>query len=814
MNSSNIGTPSASDDIDFNKLSLEEKLSHKNWKGRSLGYQQLTTELNSTIDIIHNATLLKYWDDPSLFNDYILDTNVVAHEHAIVALFTLIELMKPITNDLGSRIHSKLNMWIPSLIEKGLGSSRQNTSSKAMECIIMLCSLDDSIDVCLGISLSFLDKKLPRLLNAVLLLISNIINQFGIVVKVDIVSFLDNLLIKLPKLASHADKKVRDQVLNVILQIYIKINNSNDLKLFLQNFINDNLKSIQQKELLKLFDSINQEQLQQQLTLFETERREKETTNAVELQVDEKLVDEDGDTIMLDKDIPQQQQQVDIFISLPVETILDKLPDQFYERAQSSKWKDRVEALEEFHNETLVKCKRIENKANYNALMELYANIISKDVNLQVVTLATQSIYEIFTKIDNNSPNHGLLNKNYCSLVFEPLLLRTKEKKNTTIEPIRECLKIICYYYNPLHRENEEMFLQLLLAMKFKIPQVRLECTTLFIDLLTTSKQFDKKYILTKLKSDNTKEQDSTILPVVLKIVNDTQPNLRNIGFQCMATLIKLFGERYFMDTLDHLDNMKRNKIMDLVSTVTILASTTTSAPQQIIPSKRPPPQRITSLGNTSPLKRSNALQKDDKHSSKNIKLLKVTHNSPKISNSNTTTQPVPNAIVTTLQKENVILHNEKTDLSTEIKQLRKDNEQLLQENKNMKEERQFLKNTIIEKDSIISSKLHEIESLNDKINDLEKQIISLRDKTNSIVMNPPVRTASSDDLRRGVGSLRLNSSIESTNSSNINLNFGLDKTKTDSKIGSNDNEDSWKRAAEVTKMLKERIEKMRARTK
>ena len=810
MNSSNIGTPSASDDIDFNKLSLEEKLSHRNWKGRSLGYQQLTSELNSAIDITHNATLLKYWNDPTLFNEYILDTNVVAHEHAIVALHTLVELMKPITNDIGSRIHSKLNVWVPSLIEKGLGSSRQNTLSKATDCIVMLCSLDDSIDVCVDISLSFLEKKLPRLLNAVLLLIGNIINQFGIVVKLDMVSFLDKILATLPKLASHADKKVRDQVLNVILQIYIKINSQNELKMYLQNFISENLKSIQQKELIKLFDSVTSEQLQQQRTPFEKERREKESANEVESQ-DQKLVDEDGDTIMLDKDIATPQ--VDIFISLHVETILDKLPEQFYERAQSSKWKDRVEALEEFYNEVLIKCKRIEPKSNYNALMDLYANIISKDVNLQVVTLATQSIYEIFTKIDNNSPNHGLLNKNYCSLVFEPLLLRTKEKKNTTIEPIRQCLKMICNYYNPLLRENEEMFFQLLTAMKFKIPQVRLECTTLFIDLLTTSKQFDKQYILTKLKSDNAKEQEFSILPIVIKVVNDTQPNLRNIGFQCMATLIKLFGERYFMDTLEHLDNMKRNKIMDLVSTVTILASSTTT-PQQIIPSKRPPPQRITSLGNTSPLKRSNALQKDDKHSSKNIKLLKVTNTSPKVLTPNTTTQPIPNAIVTTLQKENVILHNEKTSLSTEIKQLRKDNEQLLQENKNLKEERQFLKNTISEKDSMISSKLHEIESLNDKVNDLERQIISLRDKINSTVSTAPVRTASSDDLRRGVGSLRLNSSIESTTSSNLNLNFGIDKTKPDSKIINSDNEDSWKRAAEVTKMLKERIEKMRARTK
>ena len=293
-----------------------------------------------------------------------------------------------------------------------------------------------------------------------------------------------------------------------------------------------------------------------------------------------------------------------------------------------------------------------------------------------------------------------------------------------------------------------------------------------------------------------------------------------------MATLIKIFGERYFNDSLEHLDNMKRNKITDLVTSLPNFDKDNDQ--RQIIPSKRGPPQRVTSLQNTSP-KRSNNSIRNDEHSLKNIKLTKINNVSPKVESKTTfetqqntinemhTSQPTPSAVVNTLKKENMILNRERTNLSSQLAQSKKDNELLLNENKNLKEEKIFLKKTIVDKESNLEEKLSEVKALNEKINTLEQQIINLRESQ----IQPPVSNGrtlsekgSSDDLRRGVGSLRLNSSIESTTSSNLNLNFGMDKDHNNLKIINSDNEESWKRAAEVTKMLKERIERMRSRTK
>lgn len=51
------------------------------------------------------------------------------------------------------------------------------------------------------------------------------------------------------------------------------------------------------------------------------------------------------------------------------------------------------------------------------------------------------------------------------------------------------------------------------------------------------------------------------VVPIVIQIVNDTQPAIRTIGFESFAILIKIFGMNTFVKTLEHLDNLKRKKL-------------------------------------------------------------------------------------------------------------------------------------------------------------------------------------------------------------------------------------------------------------
>lgn len=817
MSTGNIGNSNAAEDIDFNKLTLEERLHNKSWKGRLSGYHELIQVFNNAMDS-DDIAVRKYWNDPTIFDKFILDNNVVAQEQSVIALEALVSFMKPLTNDLGNRSQKLLSVWIPSLIEKGLGSSRPHTRETALNCIVLLCSLDNSIENTIELALPLLEKKLPRLLSSTLNVISKLIITYSFTNIKNLIVFLNKLFEPIPKLASHADKNVRAESINLILQTFILLHNDSLYGKFLQDFINDNLKSIQQRELSKLFESESQNPTKNSMNFIQFEEIKRQNESSTKSKTDE-----DGDTIMFSNEnvlnnnklgYDSFQDNIDPYTLLPIETILDKTPEEFYERVKSTKWKDRVEALEEFYDNCLTKVKRIDPKADYSNLLSIYANIISKDVNLQAVTFASESIEQIFDKL--KKPD---LTKNYCLIVFNALLLRTKEKKITTIEPICNCLKLICNNYNPLIIENEDLLIDILMSMKNKIPQIRLESTKILTYLLQNMNDMDKKSLMKKLNHENDQE---SITSIVLKIVNDTQPAMRNVGFECMATLVKLFGQRYFNQTLENLDNIKKHKIMELVETLAPINSVDQS---KIIPSKRGPPQRIFSNSTASPFKRSNASNINEENSLRNIKLTKFDENIStadekimpprKRTSLNESYKPEHNALLERLKKDNQILNEEKHNANNTISQLQKENDMLLIENKNLKEEKNLLQNELNDKELNLKEKVYEINKLTDKANNLEKEVLSLKENQNVSNHGRKLSDASSsDDLRRRVDSLRLNSSIESVASSNLNLNFGVNKAHDGLLTINNDNEESWKRAAEVTRMLKARIEKMRARNK
>lgn len=119
----------------------------------------------------------------------------------------------------------------------------------------------------------------------------------------------------------------------------------------------------------------------------------------------------------------------------------------------------------------------------------------------------------------------------------------------------------ICKYYDPLapNGRNEDMFKEILEHMKHKTPQIRMECTQLFNSSMKSER--DGYSTLQRYLKDE-------VLPIVVHIVNDTQPAIRTIGFECFAIIIKIFGTNMFMKTLESLDNLKRKKIEETVKTL------------------------------------------------------------------------------------------------------------------------------------------------------------------------------------------------------------------------------------------------------
>lgn len=114
---------------DFTKLPLRERLSHKNWKARQSGYEELT---RCEFDI-------------TVYNKILTDPNQIALETGLEAILKfLINTAKNARDDsisLNGMTTSILEQGLNVLCEKVLCSTRSTTRSKTIEILMMYAEL-------------------------------------------------------------------------------------------------------------------------------------------------------------------------------------------------------------------------------------------------------------------------------------------------------------------------------------------------------------------------------------------------------------------------------------------------------------------------------------------------------------------------------------------------------------------------------------------------------------------------------------------------------------------------------------------------
>ncbi|SCU97547.1 LANO_0E16292g1_1 [Lachancea nothofagi CBS 11611] len=873
-------------DGDFTILSLPERLNHKLWKARMHGYQELNGIFQKASVRSAPREVSQYWTNPDLFASYIVDSNVVAQEQAIAALLSLLDYLCQLAET--PRSDMMRSCWLPLLAEKGLASSRAATKQKSQECVLILVSLDDSVAPAIELLEPLLKNKLPRLVASCVECMAQIIDSFGLQQIPNIAAFLPVLLEPLPRLSSHADKNVRSQTMNLILQLYKWLGRD-----VLQELLLEKLKPIQQRDLDKTFQSYEGEippssqarlfQWQKQIALEEANAQEK---------------DKDGDTLMAGAFQENKSQassnnasrglsapQIDPFDLVPSTAVLEKFPNDFQERITSAKWKDRVEVLDEVLNQILVPAKKLEvTNQDYSDFLRALAHVIEKDANVQAVTMAAQCIHQLCTKLKSN------FDRTYGSLVLTSLLERSKEKKQSVNEAICEALNDISNCCG-----TDTCLEETLRFMNHKIPQVRMESTKFLTRLLKIWKPQARNLndeLLIKLVPD--------ISQASLKIVNDTQPAIRDTGFECLAVLMKLVGEREVSDVVDKLDNIKKKKVYEQFATVEVIGGLQQQRPQapsasirdkispasyapetnrgkasinlnsplsnNSSPSLRKPLSTLPSKrGPSSPLKTGNRVE-PYQNGLPSMKSRLTTRALTTDSAMNSNKAQAFNAEVEELRKQKQKWLKERQEFLTTITEFQNRSSQLNSENSSLQHQLNSSQSSLHERNIELRSKEMQITRLQDRVSILESE---LEAKTNLASSNYGVRSVSSfeppsaplsqappgtpparriissssngqsspsveinrerrsnsrvsslegrvrspsecsDDLPLRVNSLQLRSEAKSAERTT--------EPSSDRFSSSNNNflnDESWKRAAEVTSQLKARIERMRAKTR
>lgn len=737
---------------DFSKLTLDERLSHKSWKARLNGYQQLLKQFQNAFPLPQEY--VKYWSDPSLFHKYILDGNVVAQENALFALHAMLKKQIPNVNP-NFNLEAYLNEWVNPLLTKALNSSRSKSKDLSVTCILLICSLDQSIAAMVLTIIDILPSvRIPRLIAAIISCINNILTTFQLsnVEGGQLVELLNKIFVPLPKLASHADKNVRGNTMDLIVTLYVLLGKDQTL---LQETLLDKLKPIQQRELDKKFNVVG-------LKMNDVSK-DCETGEVIMFEWQKKIqedVDEDGDTNM-EINIPQPSSstKIDPLHLLPEEDLLTNLPEEFYTRIKSAKWKDRVEVLEELNVEHLNKIKKLQIREDYGPLLKILSDIIHRDVNVQSVTLASDAVNQILRKLPKSA-----IHESYIAMVFPALLERTKERKPSVIEMITKTIHTVCGIYEPFLPGHESLILKdLLMKLNDRIPGVKLECSKIFNELLGCCEVMDKLYMIGNL-IEGLKIQDT-----LRKLINDTQVNIRNVTFMIVAKLINLLGVEYFQDFLDKIDKLKRRKIESMVEGEEGKVKMRGSGQLKV----KPVPQ----VTNSNKVIHSN-----------NSRLNKI------IPNKRVATSPAVKLQRSPVKLSTTSPHNDEVNkkLQTRVKELEMEN--LAYKNKINDLERAVNQHiqTIMIKDTEISKLKKQYEVMAS----VESSVpVKATNTSSNIIKSSPI----SRDLPNKVRRLQIDpvGNVASTQDV-INTTMAT--------------EESWQRAAQVTQQLKDRINRMRNR--
>ncbi|ORY06720.1 ARM repeat-containing protein [Basidiobolus meristosporus CBS 931.73] len=512
---------------DFTALPLEEKLTHKSWKARLNGYEDLTKHYK-TCD---PEDVSEYNQFTHFLSKAALDANMAAQEAGLTAIVIYFQN--------GQNFTCSHDDIISAVIEKGLSSSRAGTKSKAVDILLLLVEIGSGETVNEQL-VNALNHKLPKLVATAILALKEIVRSFGCK------SVNPKPILKaLPKAFAHTDKNVRAEGTQLAVELYKWLGDA------LHPCLAE-LKPVQIKELNEAFEQLPKEK----------------PTPARLLRSEQKgnLDILDGQNGEGDQPMDVEEPEIDAFSLADPIDVLSKIPSDFYTNLESSKWKDRKEALESFI--LVVRVPKI-SPGDYRELVSALAKRIG-DVNIMVGTLATQCIEALAIGLRQEFSQ-------YSELVLNPLLEKLKEKKANFVEALRNCLDsvFIVISFSDIMEES-------ITALAHKNPQIKAETNKWLTRCVKETKYLPSK------------SDVNWIVDSALKCLDDSDTSVREAAAELLGTMMKVVGERAMITYLEKVDKIKEGKIREFYEKAEVKA-------KKPLPSAIPP--KSNSSGGQAPSK-------------------------------------------------------------------------------------------------------------------------------------------------------------------------------------------------------------------
>ncbi|RWS17773.1 cytoskeleton-associated protein 5-like protein [Dinothrombium tinctorium] len=489
------------EEIDFTKLSIEERIQHKNWKARVSGYEALLNVFNAEVDE-KSTEFSKYLP---ILKKAPFDTNVTAQEKGLAVIYSLVENAHP---SISGKIASDV---INGCLVKGQLS---RSKTKELVCDIVLMYIEvEKCDIVAEEMLKTLENKTPKVVAGTIALFREAVKQFG-----PKWFKIGPLLKAIPSLFENKDKNIREEAKQLTIEIYRWLKDG--LKPQLQN-----LKPVQLTELEGEFAKVKDEKPAPTRYLRSQQARVTETVAEVE----------GGDSV----DAPQQTEEIDPYELLEPVEILSKLPGNFFEQTEEKKWQDRKAALESLQQLMATAPKLV--PGDYGDIVKTLKKMVGKDTNVVVVAIAAKCLAELASKLRKNFSPFA----HSCVVV---ILEKFKEKKQSVVSPLREAIDAIM---QPLSIETIQD--DLVAALDNKNPQIKSE-TAQFITRYTASS--NPSYI-------SNKKVLKALITALVKTLNDMDGGVRDASAEAIGTIMKVVSEKMLTPLLQEVDSIKMAKVKE-----------------------------------------------------------------------------------------------------------------------------------------------------------------------------------------------------------------------------------------------------------
>ncbi|KAI0256910.1 armadillo-type protein [Lactifluus subvellereus] len=368
---------------DFSTLSIEDRLSHKNWKARVSAYETLVKTFQLTASDTDPA-FRPYTSNPDLLKRIVTDSNAVAQEKGVECVVAFVKFA-------GENAARTRDVVVPALVDKCFGSTRAGTKTQAIELALQYVEVDNGGASVVVNVLPGLAAKQPKAVTGTVTVLREIVRLFGTQVTPPA-----PILKVLPKIFGHSDKAVRSEGSNLAHALYQYL-------------------PVQVKELKEAWDGMEKEGRGK--GSLKPERMTRQQARDAEQNAAAGEDDVGGGSAAAEEDLapPDPRQFVEEVDIRP------KLPANLHANLTSSKWKERKEVLDDLLT-LLNATPRIKEAPD--------------DANINCVMVAAQCL-EGLAK--------GLMGHfgRYREIVVPPMLERLKERKASVTDTVGASLDAI-----------------------------------------------------------------------------------------------------------------------------------------------------------------------------------------------------------------------------------------------------------------------------------------------------------------------------------------------------------------------------------